>query len=604
MSKPSWLLPAAALALSFSCGVAAHAADSLAAAPAAALRPPVSPIIVDGRMRVDSPMPNQMAVPTRAAYQRIFTAIRYGRFVDALTELDRMPSSGLLTATARAQLWLAPGSPKPTAEALSAWLAVNSTLPEAGQVSALARQAGVTDLPILPQQQGLRAVHMSTREKPRSSRSDTASATAVAQMKQLLATDQPAAAEDVLKNASLDSETRTEWTQRIAWAWYLSGNDSRALLLASQSKSAIGEWAAMNNWVAGLAAFRSGDCLRAADHFARVASAAHSEDLAAAGHFWTARTDTACGRPERVSARLRTAARYDDSFYGLLARRVLGIEQPPAIPKPDFLLADWKHVDDLPGAKRAAALVEIGELGLADRELRFLARTGIAENHVALTYLAAKLNLPATQYWLSHNAPFGVTPPVSARYPAPEWVPSRGWRVDKSLVFAHALQESRFITDARSRVGARGIMQLMPGTARQIATTMTTASSDDQLADPSFNIEYGQTYLEQLRDSEWTGGLLPKVIAAYNAGPGSLKNWNGQLRDNNDPLLFIESIPFVETRHYVEVVLKNYWMYQQNEGASISSLDALAQGMWPRFPGLPGKSAIRLEPMRTTASAN
>src|SRR3546814_5470144 len=139
----------------------------------------------------------------------------------------------------------------------------------------------------------------------------------------------------------------------------------------------------------------------------------------------------ASGRPDLVSPRLRSAARHVDSFYGLLARRSLGIEPPPRTPKPDFLLADWKHVDQLPGARRAAALVEIGELGLADRELRHLAMIGPAQNHVALPYLAAKLNMPATQFWLSHNAPAGVTPPNFSRYPAPEWAPSRGWRVDR-----------------------------------------------------------------------------------------------------------------------------------------------------------------------------
>src|SRR3546814_14873066 len=108
------------------------------------------------------------------------------------------------------------------------------------------------------------------------------------------------------------------------------------------------------------------------------------------------------------------------------------IEPPPRTPKPDVLLADWKHVDQLPGARRAAALVEIGELGLADRELRHLAMIGPAQNHVALTYLADKLNLTAPQFWLSHNATTGVKPHIFRRYPAPEWAPSRGWRADQS----------------------------------------------------------------------------------------------------------------------------------------------------------------------------
>lgn len=563
-----------------------------------------APIIVEGRVRVNSAMPNQMTAAQRAAYRQIFVAIRDGRFAEAAVALDQMPSSGLLTATARAELWLAAGSPRPANDALSAWLATNIDLPQAGRLHALAQRAGIADLPPLPQTTGLRPVSGSGREKPRSVRASNQAAAFTAKVRPLLAADRNEEAEQLLDDTSLEKDVQTEWSQRIAWSYYLAGDDTRALRLANKAAEGTGEWAAMGSWVAGLAAYRSDNYQLAATHFARVAAMAHSKDLAAAGQFWTARAETASGRPDRVSARLRSAVLYGDAFYALLARRVLGIEQPPANPKPDFLLADWKHVESQPAARRAAALVEVGELGLADRELRHLAMTGPARNHVALTYLAAKLNLPATQYWLANNAPIGVTPPLTARYPAPEWVPARGWRVDRSLVYAHALQESRFITDARSHAGARGVMQLMPGTARQIATNMALPPDDAQLTDPSFNIEFGQTYLETLRDSQWTGGLLPKVIAAYNAGPGSVKKWNEQLRDKNDPLLFIESIPFAETRHYVEVVLRNYWMYQQGDGAALPSLDALAQGMWPRFPGLPGQSAIRINPVRQTQSAD
>jgi hypothetical protein len=87
--------------------------------------------------------------------------------------------------------------------------------------------------------------------------------------------------------------------------------------------------------------------------------------------------------------------------------------------------------------------------------------------------------------------------------------------------------------------------------------------------------------------------MLPKVIAAYNAGPGSVQKWNnGGVRDNGDVLLFIESIPFRETRHYVEVVMRNYWLYQMKEAAQTpqraagrpQSIAAVAQNQWPRFP--------------------
>jgi soluble lytic murein transglycosylase len=109
-------------------------------------------------------------------------------------------------------------------------------------------------------------------------------------------------------------------------------------------------------------------------------------------------------------------------------------------------------------------------------------------------------------------------------------------------------------------------------------------------------MDIGQRHLERLRDMAGvTGGLLPKVIAAYNAGPRPVGDWNGIVHDNGDPLLYIESIPYWETRGYVTTVLRNYWMYEAQGGRKASaSRSALAQGMWPRFPGLPGAAAVRI----------
>ncbi|MBC7986713.1 MAG: lytic transglycosylase domain-containing protein, partial [Sphingomonadaceae bacterium] len=201
---------------------------------------------------------------------------------------------------------------------------------------------------------------------------------------------------------------------------------------------------------------------------------------------------------------------------------------------------------------------------------------------------------PATHLWLSQQGPSRYAPGPSERYPAPAWRPVSGWRVDRSLVYAHALQESNFRPDAVSHAGARGLLQLMPGTAQIIARRRGETIDAGRLNVPEVNIEYGQAYLEEMRDFGGTQALLPKVIASYNAGPGAVLNWEGRLRDRGDPLLYIESIPFVETRHYVPIVLRNYWMYQRNASDRATSLEALAQGMWPRFPGMPGASAVRL----------
>ena len=110
-------------------------------------------------------------------------------------------------------------------------------------------------------------------------------------------------------------------------------------------------------------------------------------------------------------------------------------------------------------------------------------------------------------------------------------------------------------------------------------------------------MEYGQSYLEYLRDLPRTGGLLPKVIASYNAGPAPIAAWNARF-DQSDPLLYIESIPYWETRGYVPIILRNYWIYEDRGGDRSPSRRALAPGLWPRFPGLPGATAVRIEPSR------
>jgi soluble lytic murein transglycosylase-like protein len=193
---------------------------------------------------------------------------------------------------------------------------------------------------------------------------------------------------------------------------------------------------------------------------------------------------------------------------------------------------------------------------------------------------------------------------MAARYPAPNWQPTGGWRVDPPLVYAHALQESSFRTEIVSSAGATGIMQVRPGTAGDIARSRGQPFSKGQLTDPSSNLEFGQSYLEYLRDYGATGGLLPKVIAAYNAGPAPVGEWNSRNFDGGDPLLYIESIPYWETRGYVPIILRNYWIYEKQAGrVQSASRSALVQGLWPRFPGMKGPAAVRLTPANGFAVA-
>jgi soluble lytic murein transglycosylase-like protein len=108
------------------------------------------------------------------------------------------------------------------------------------------------------------------------------------------------------------------------------------------------------------------------------------------------------------------------------------------------------------------------------------------------------------------------------------------------------------------------------------------------------NLAFGQQHLQLLRNAPGTQGLLPKVIAAYNAGLLPVTRWNTEIRDKGDPLLWIESVPYWETRGYVNIVLKNYWMYERQAGGPSESRIALAQAMWPTFPDLAGSQAVRM----------
>ncbi len=589
MPKPS---PLRLLAAGSLLALAAPAlADSAALSiPTPGAPPSAAQLAADG-------VPDQLGASQRAAYTSIFAAIQDSRWSEAQAMLDGM-GDGPLHPAARAELFLAKGSPRVELQPLLDLLARAPEMPEAAQIALLAKKRGAATLPELPLERDLVSYRGApARRGAASTASDAAAAALVPQLTPLLKTDQPAAAEALLAPArdQLTPEARTEWQQRIAWSYYLTGDDGNAERLAALARAGAGDWAPQADWVAGLAAWRANDCKAASDAFGAVASRAGDDEMRAAGLFWAARADMACGRPQMVQPRLRSAARIPETFYGLLAARVLGVAPAQHTLEPGLAASEWSRIGGYPNVRAAAALAEIGEYGLADAFIRHQAKIGQDGDHDALLHLAARLDLPATQIWLAHNAPAGERPETAARYPVPNWSPRGGWRIEKELVFAHALQESQFRTDAVSPAGARGLMQVLPSTADLIEKKRGGLPvARTTLSDPKVNMGYAQDYLQQLADKDATGGLLPKVIAAYNAGPGNVVKWNLLGRNNGDPLLYIESIPFRETRQYVAAVLRNYWMYDQQTGQSPTSLKAIAQGLWPRFPGLPGKTALSL----------
>ncbi|RYM11265.1 lytic transglycosylase domain-containing protein [Sphingobium cupriresistens] len=538
--------------------------------------------------------PLQLGDGDKARYRAIFSALQAQQWSEAKAMIAALDAQDAVRPLALSELYLAKGSPRVELFDLLDLINKAAWLPKADQLSRLAQKRGATILPDLPQIQKMVWLGSAPRRQYVAAIKTDALAQALAgQIQTYVKNDDPAGAEGLLATgeAGLTSEGLTEVRQRVAWAYYIENDDVNARRMAVRALETRtgGDWTVQAHWTNGLASWRQNDCRTAAPAFANVAALAGDADMRAAGAYWASRAYMVCGEAEKVAAYLKQAARSDETFYGLLARESLGLPMQAAALVSRFSDIDWGVLKGSPNVHAAIALSAIGDNGRADEILRYQAKIGGPAQYDALLRLAGALSLPATQLWLAHNGPAGKQPASFARFPAPNWRPDGGWRVDPSLIYAHTLQESGFRSDVVSSAGARGLMQVRPGTAGDVG--LTNAS---QLFVPSTNMEYGQRYLESLRDMSATGGLLPKVMAAYNAGPQPVDRWNTQVHDKGDPLLFMESLPYYETRAYVNIVMRNYWMYQIQAKGSADCLTGMAQGMWPTFPNAKGVKLVRL----------
>ena len=541
-------------------------------------------------------IPDQLDAGQREAYKTVFAAIRDGKWTDAQIQLDTM-KPGPLHAIARAEMYTAKGSPRVEMEPLVALLNEAPELPEAEQIARLASMRGAVGLPPLPVAQRLIWQDGAPRRvRAKSLKGDMIAADLALKMQPYVKADMGREAQSLLESTpGLTPEALTEWQQKIAWIYFLQGDDVNARVMATKAQDGVGDWAVQGRWVNALSAWRQNDCANAETGFEGVAARAGDVDLRAAALYWASRADMVCSRPDKIEGRLKAAAQFSESFYGQLARQQLAMKDK-GTSVGGLVASDWKVVGKRPNVRVAAALVEVGETELADTVIRQQAKIGDPREFSNLVRVSEALSLPATTVFLAHNCPQGVTSTAEARYPTPNWTPDSGWHIDKALVYAHTLEESRFRNTVKSPAGAYGLMQIMPAAATDFARERGTSIDMKALTKPSTNMDIGQRHLERLRDMAGvTGGLLPKVIAAYNAGPRPVGDWNAIVHDNGDPLMYIESIPYWETRGYVTTVLRNYWMYEAQGGKKASvSRNALAQGMWPRFPGLPGAAAVRM----------
>lgn len=575
------------------------------AAPAwAAIAEPIATDLPTASSAPDSTIRNTYPGPTqgREAYRAIFSALRQGNWDEAKGRALLLEATDPVRAVALSELYTAKNSPKAELFDLLDLIEKASWLPSADQLARMAQKRGAQSLPSLPQIQKLAWVGgASRREYLAPTRQDALAQALVTQIVPFIKNDNPAGAEALLLQgeAGLSPDGIAEVRQRIAWSYYIGNDDANARRMADLAlqSGSTNDWAMQAHWTKGLSAWRQNDPRTASDAFSKVVSLARNDDMAAAGAYWAARAFMNAGDPRRVEPLLRIAAQKEDSFYGMLARETLGLTTQSARHE---TTTGWSDIRNLPTVRAAIALHDIQEDALASELIKRQADLDGTAHYDQLVALSASLGLADTQLWLASRGPAGRKPNLFARFPTPKWRPEGGWRIDPALIYAHALQESGFRPTVVSPAGARGVMQVMPGTASQMAGAPVSA---EQLNSPSTNVEFGQRYLEMLRDNSATGGLLPKVMAAYNAGPQPVSRWNTQVRDGGDPLLFIESLPYYETRAYVNTVMRNYWVYEIQGRGKADALTVMAQGKWPRFPKVGQSDFAQDTPSKNTAAA-
>ena len=559
------------------------------AAPALAQTPdPLAPIAQNPATPTTTPVATAPAGPGVTVprdWRGVFDAIDAGQWGSAQAGIAALPP-GILTPVARAELYTAKGSPTVDLASLQALIAQAPELPQAEQLAAMAITRGATPAPlIVPERATVNLGSAPLRYKARPVQGEPAADELRAILDPLIKTDDAAGAEAqlLIYAPQLSAEARAEAGQRVAFVYYVLGLDMDARRVSDTwRQGATGEWASQAAWVSGLASWRLGDCESASRNFQQVAALAQQRELRAGGLYWAARAEQMCGRPASVEPLLRAAANTaegPESFYGLIARQTLGMSTE--LPGDPFTGRD-PQIDQYPNVQRAMELARIGEPALAEEMLRHQAKIGQPAEHHALIQLAKKLDLPAAQLWLANNGQPGARSDAADRYPNPHWTPLNGWRVDPALAFGHVVQESTFRRTAVSTAGAVGLMQVRPGTAADLARARGWPSTGS-LTDPKMNLEYGQSFIEQMRGNSGTAGQLPRVIASYNAGPLPVARW-ASINDKGDPLLWIESIPYWETRYYVPAVLRNMWVYQGLNDEGTPTLKAIAEHHWPAFP--------------------
>lgn len=334
-----------------------------------------------------------------------------------------------------------------------------------------------------------------------------------------------------------------------------------------------------SEWLAGwIALHRLQRPGQAAEHFSNLLAGSGTPISRSRGAYWLGESWQAMGDSEKAAHWWSLAADYPTAFYGQLASQRLGrlipLAPPLALPPADLAAARFGDMGCL-----TLTLARLDAGHLAKPFLDAIARRAPDGDQTALASLAFAAGYPPAAVWAGKNLLTQGQWLPEAAYPQIE-VPAFAGAPEPAIVLAIIRQETVFDQHAVSRAGARGLMQLMPGTASDVARKIgLTVSQRDLTEQPAVNMRLGSEYFKSMLARYDNSYLL--AIAAYNAGPGNANRWITRYGDPRDPQVdvrhWIESIPYPETRNYVQRVMEATIVYRrlsgQNGGeAQLSSL--------------------------------
>jgi soluble lytic murein transglycosylase len=385
---------------------------------------------------------------------------------------------------------------------------------------------------------------------------------------------QDLSARDLLKAYPLDhASPGLWWAERaiLAREALAEGYVSEAYRIARDHALTEGPGFADAEWLAGWIALRFLDEPKVAfTHFATMFRGVKYPISRARGAYWAARAAEADIRPDMAELWYQTAAQYPTTYYGQLAANRMNPGSELQLPPDPHPSAEETALFD--GHELVRAVRMLAAFGQTDRLSPFLLHLGKLSDSAGwkdlVASLAANLGRPDLSVAIAKQAVQHDRPLIVNGYPSihvPEVDSTLAPSAEVPLILAMVRQESAFNFEAISRVGARGLMQLLPSTARTVAGELNLPYSRQRLtADPDYNLKIGRAYMSTLLDA--FDGSYILALAAYNAGPARVKQWqlvNGSPRGNViDAVDWIESIPFAETRNYVQRTLENLQIYR------------------------------------------